>query len=442
MLLTADVLKIEAKFVERMIAFLKRRKSLVDQCYCAVIPYFADAALVSLLEDCLSHTDECNLQKKADIYTPQDPVDPVITNCQDQVTATLAYTGPNTCSYTTSLVNGVNNSAYPIVVLENDSQYMNVTTDVVVSNTCNSTTITETIEGGCVYGTCSNDYLGEFNTYYTLTASADKPQSVGINNYITDLRIYAIDATGYLIPTPIDLDLNPATSDYYTASVDCPGCTTVLAADVKFSSPTFTSSFNTLMDNVSLALFGDTGRHLLSASYTTNTSMQIGCTTLHNPSAEWFGINVNDSRLRVYNPTTVTYSLKTAPTTYTTRSVRLQNEVEIETPCETLNFVIRTSTADTGPQVNYTTSNFNIINLSSVFPDQPLYGIGPTSGSCSHYTLTATYPTALVSSVEWQNSAEETLSTTNTATVYESGTYTFIISTVNGCTITNEITIP
>lgn len=297
MLAPADVLNIECKFVERMKTFLKKRKSLVGLCYCEVLPYFSDMALATLLEDCLEYPDICELQKKAATYPDNTEDPPISVPCEDQLSIGL-ISASNLCNYQAKTSNPINNSANPSIVITDDSEFIDATINLIVQDYCAGTNQEELVEGGCTSGGCSDDYRGRVGRGITTTAT-----NLSATSYITKLRVYEANPFGSIVPGAIDLDLNPATSPYYAASGSCPGCTTVNAVDVRIGSSNFVSAFETLMDNVSLARYSETGRHKIFVKNNTSTLITtIGSYYWHNPSEYIFGINKSNAAIWIYNP--------------------------------------------------------------------------------------------------------------------------------------------
>lgn len=436
MLLPADALKIECKFVERMKTFLTRRKSLVDVCYCEVLPYFSDAALVDLLEDCLDHPTECALQKKADTYPDNLEEDtPVSTPCEDQLAITLQSLA-TICSYEAKPYNSLNGGSFPSMVITDDSERVNATIDVLLQNYCNDSNQTETVLGGCTSSGCSTSNQARVGRGTTTTAT-----HLNSLSYITKLRVYEADPFGAITPGAIDLDLNPATSVYYSASGSCPGCSAVNSTDVRIGNSNFVSAFNTLMDNVSLARYGETGRHKMFASNNTTTLVTtIGSYFWHNPADYIFGINKNNPSISIYNPTTSKTSIFNTINFTVFEGIRFyKDDILFSTSCGDLEPLIANQTIF--PPVLTAKSNFNLIEFISPFSSYPITVTSDSTISCTYYTLTATYNTTNVASVLWKNSSDEILSTSSTVVVTDADTYTFQATLDNGCVVSDTITL-
>lgn len=212
MLTPADVLKIKCKFVEKMKAFLTKRMSQVDVCYCEVLPYFADAQLASTLydADCLTIEQECTLEKKADKYSAQPELNPNIVPCSDQVSISLAKV-ESACSVS-GIVENASGQAFPRIVLSNNSIYHDAVLDMKITDCITNTVQTEQIRVGCT-GTpevCTDSQrVAGIMTFLLTTPTTTYP-----GGYIQTLRLYQTDSNGLLVNSPIDLDVTPSNVGY------------------------------------------------------------------------------------------------------------------------------------------------------------------------------------------------------------------------------------
>lgn len=446
MLADADVLKIKSHFVEEMIKFIKLRKYVINPCLCKVTKAYSDYLLATLLSECLTYKIECALKEKSKQYTIQVDPGPTSTPCDTQVDLQLSLVNTATCTYAISLENSLNKSSYPEAFTTDDSQYLNVKINVVSKSSCDGSIYdsTETI-GGCINGNCSNSYLGTVPFTYYVQGST-KPLATTSTCYIKTLRVYKCDSNGNLDTTPIELDLDYNTSPYFSAGVNCPGCVTLTGADVMFGNPNFSTNFNTLMDNVSKALFGVGGKHLMSASVS-GTPKNLSVTTIakHSPAGNWFGINRLAPAYIIIkdNNTSATYTGFTA-TGLGTPTVKIQNSVSVNTPCGTLTGVVKVNGgASLQPVIDWNDTSFNKIKIAQPFTNIPLVYSGQNNQSCSSYILQATYPTPPVSitSKGWYNVSNVLLTSNNEVTVSTPGDYTFKIMLSNGCLTTKTITV-
>lgn len=444
LLTPADVLKIKCRFVTEMIKFVKRKKYIMAPCLCEVYPYYADYLLSTLAADCLEYDDECTLKKISDSSSDQDPIDPTIIPCSTQIDPLLSYSSSSTCTYSATVENQYDGSAYPTIVLTDNSEFVNITADVVLNNTCNHTIQTETIIGGCIDGDCQDGYLGRVIISSGMTSFIHGANAVAPEAYITKLRIYTVDDTGLLDPTPIDLDLNINTSPYYAPGVDCPGCTALILSDVQFGNVDLQTNFATLMDNVGLALFGDANTHKLDASYSIISGrVGVNNVVVHNPAGPFFGTHKPDLFMEVYNVNTDTYATSTLTTSLSSGGMRLRNSLSFDVPCGTVDPIIKTTTTSVGMDVDWANTSFNEIKLLSLYANKPLYGVSGTTTDCIVRQLQAIYtPTSEITNVEWLNPLLEVISTMDTAVAVDAGTYTFKIYLSTGCVVIKTIDVP
>lgn len=436
------VTKVTNKFVEQMVLFLKLRTYVVDPCLCMVHTYYAEYLMVTLLADCLTYEQQCAIIKKANTYP--DPVDNTVTTteCESSTPVKLKVTGPNTCTFTARPKNSLDQSGYAEVFTTDNSQYVNIRSNVVLENNCGQPVQSIPITGGCVLADCQDAYKGFVQYEVGMIENVHGSNAVANDAYFQALKVYKTDANGDLDPTPIILDLNPASSPYYAAGVSCPGCTALTLAQVKFGHVNFIANFSTLMDNVSLALFGVTGKHLMSASIGgIPKRVSVVTKALHNPSGTWFGVHAPDMYVRVYNTLSTSAHVQTTRTKISIYGVKLRRQVTFNTACGSMSPTIKTTTSDTKWFVNTSLTSFNSIVPSTPYSEQPLFGVSDTVESCHTWLLTATYPNDIVDHVQWLNPGNVEISTTNTAVVTAFGTYTFKLFTTTGCVITKTITI-
>lgn len=291
MLAPADVLNIKCEFVNKVLAYLSKRRYAVNVCPCTLYPYYARYAKVAIIDnDCLDYDDECAITS-ATKYEHVAVVCTSSTDCNAQVTITLSQE-ETSCTQVAGLsktiptgVNSLTSSASATTILTNNSQYVNayIYLGATSSGTCGSNVGSTTVNGGCTSSGCSDDH--KFIHWFGMSSVTAVPY----NTYIKTLRVYTTDVTGSLSYS-IDLDLDPTTSPYYVDDItDCPGCSTVLSNEVQFGNANFSDAFETLMDNVSIALFGSSALHLMrawgGAPGTGTNLLRLRCGTVHNPAS-------------------------------------------------------------------------------------------------------------------------------------------------------------
>lgn len=400
MIQAADALKLKCKFVEKVLKFLNDRKYVVDICPCVAYSYYADYVLSGLLYDaeCLEAEDECTLNTTANTYTAVEECEDAIASCDGQLDISLSSL-TTSCVHTADTANSINNSALPIITTTSDSIYIGGNIDIRVTSDCHtqSTSILgrTTINGGCTSAGCSDSAKGK----YTFGIQTTSTFNLSDEAYISILRVYETDSTGNLIDTPINLDLNPSTSPYYTADVtDCPGCTTILDTEIQIGSTDFTTAFATLMDNVSLARYGSTGKHSMSAVNLSANSIRIDCNPKHNPASNWFGIRPSNAYVLYEDDTTGGSYAKTGTNTATVLPLKFYNaSTNFSTPCGTFTPVV--GNQSTSFLVDGLNTSFNKIALTSNFGTKPILVTSNSTYNCTSYLLTATYDSTNVASV-------------------------------------------
>lgn len=229
--------------------------------------YGGEESTPNFISDCLSHEDECDLTTKANTYAEvtSSCVDETIL-CANQVSISIS-SNALTCTASAETNSQLCNCKYPAAYLTNNSEYVNARINVktTFSGHCSKIPTIETteVEGGCtLLAGCSNAN----KSYYSFGFNSNSfGSAITGSHYITSMRVYTTDSTG-VISTMYNLNLNPSTSPYLADHpTNCNGCSTVLSAELLFGHANFSDAFATLMDNVSIALFGDPGLHGMSA---------------------------------------------------------------------------------------------------------------------------------------------------------------------------------
>lgn len=416
MILLADATKIKCNFVSETIKFLKRRKYSVSVCQEDIYTFYADTLKLlyknevlmpsyleedHLVSECLDQATECDLVTKANKYSELtlSCLDGVL--CANQVAITLT-SASKTCSGLVETYNPTCGCKYPNVILNN-----------------NSTDVTGIIPIRTTFsGTCANPAVvttenleNDNSSYYSFGFNSDSTSLVTSESFITLMRVYDTDGYGTLT-NKYDLNLNPSTSPYMDDDpVTCPGCSAILPDELKFGNANFENAFATLMDNVSLALFGITGLHHMSAWWN-GSNYRVRCRAVHNPSGNHiFGINRNDSKLVVSTPSgpytqPVNAFGDNDAAPYHAPLVFNSNFGLVEAPgtlysCADLEPLM--SNQVSYPNYNTLQSNMNkiVLNSSIGMTGYPIEVDTDASSSCSSTILSATYTTDLpVDSVE------------------------------------------
>lgn len=463
MILTADVTKIKCKFVSEWIAFLNKRKYSVSACHKCKYTYYADALKVLygieasplegyMVSDCLDHDIECDLTSKASKY-PEPTTCEAGEQCQDQVSIVVAQ-AVKTCNAVAETKNSYCNCKYPTIELTDNSTEVNANIDLVTtfSGNCASRSVVDTVnvEGGC---NLADGCITANQSYYSFGFNSNSTSIVTDTSFITKMRVYLTDGNG-VITTMRDLLLTPGANDYQVDDpVLCPGCTAIPDAELVFGHANFEDAFTTLMDNVSLAIFGVTGLHHMYAWWN-GTHYRIRCKAHHNPTGtHLFGLNRNDAVLFVSTPSG-TYSQGInafgdfdAPPHYP--PIRFYYEgAALDAPGGSL-YDCADITSTIGDQLtypNYNTllSNMNkiVLNSSIGMTGYPIEVTSGTSESCTSVILSAAYTTdKAVSTTIWTDPDDIEISTSTLASANQNGIHTFTLTLENGCVISETISV-
>lgn len=444
----ATALKIRCNFVARVKNYITNKKYKVDPDLDCLIADFKRTALLSLGIDCLTTDQICDINEYAATLPTLPTNTPTVTECEDQGDVDIDML-VNACISGVTLKNTYDNTASPLFTLADDTIYQNASINAVFSDPC-GTSSTTAVSGGCTNAGCNDSFKATKKIGITTTVG----DYIAGSSYITSLRVYETDSTGVLITTPIDLDLDPATSPYYTAhATDCPGCTTVNSADVVVSSANWSTAMLTLMDNVSLARYGSTGKHHFSfGKYTSNGgvsyTLSIFCNIRHNPISNLFGLKRDDANLKWYDGVKAGTSTITATNSGIAIPVRFyKDDFSYTTSCGT------TLTPDIDNQyfrMHTDDSQCDFYKLVLVTPlgtdpfgaPKLLTFTGTTTNNCNTYTLSAVFSgTGTVANVKWY-SGETIISTNYSVTVTASGTYQFVLTLDTGCVIRYNISVP
>lgn len=171
---------------------------------------------------------------------------------------------------------------------------------------------------------------------------------------------------------------------------------------------------------------------------------------MHNPTGYLFGLNRLDSQLIVAGPTGPYYqgidafgdsdaSPYHAPIRFYDALTTLEAPGSVY-DCADISPVVGDQI--TYPNYNTLTSSFNKIGLISSTCTLPIEVTSNSSESCENVILTATYTTDYeVDSVSWTDPSSIEISTTTTALTDASGTYTFTVNLVNGCSVSQTILV-
>lgn len=439
MLTLADVTNIKCEFVNKLLAFLNKRKYVVDVCPCTLYPYYARLLKVTTLltpdfeaQDCFDFDEQCKVKSKVVAQTPTN-CDATTVDCDSQVTITLTQTG-ETCNATAfvSADGTPTGSAFPTISVDGDEIIGKIWLGAKFTGDCPNVYSTVLVESGETSSGSTDQ--GSYKFGYNIPV----PSATA---YVKTLRLHLTDPLGTDIGF-IEADLDPATSPYYADDITyCPGCATVSSTEVQFGNSNFPDAFGTLMDNVATA--HSDGNHSLEA--VGGLTFKLRCRAYHNPTFALMGLHPTQGRIVLSNGAVYTTCNGFSNLTSSSQDpIRFYYDSATFSPsgtqydCADISPLLTDQV--TYPSVNISTSSFNKINLLSTSGTLPL-SVTDTS-SCGPTVLTATYTTTeTVNSVQWLNPSSNEISTTNIAVADDSGTYTFVVYLANGCSISSEISV-
>lgn len=441
MLNPADVLKIKCNFVNKVLALINKRKYVASVCPCVLYPSYGEYAQVSVVDpECLSIEQECALNNTN--YDAIPSCEPVILDCDNQLDITTTIVGKS-CAVAISMDNKVDGTAYPIMSTSAGSPLITGTTYIkfLQSGDCGANLDYDTVLSGTTSSGTSDSYQSTYSFgFNSLNTFHGSNQS-----YISILRVYQTDSLGTLVNTPINLDLDPSTSPYYSDNVDCPSCSALLSTDVEIGNPDFSTNFSILMDNVSIALLGDPGLHYITASSGGN-DYRVYCKAVQNPTTQMFGINNSDAYILVtdgasgtnYVQTKTNASLLTPARFYHESSYDLTDPVY---ECAGIDPII-INDQWTLPNVNTSATSFNKIVLNNSFGTKTINITSGSSSSCGIDVLKALYDDTLVEAVDWRDPSTSVISETSTAIPTINGEYVFRAYLTNGCVASKTTRYP
>jgi len=400
-LTTADVTKLKCNLVLEAEKYFKSLKYTIDPSNTKLLKAFNDFLYSS--NSCVTDDDICYLKEVTEIKVPTPNCDGTF-NCVD-INAEVSFT-ENNCEYIT-YVNPLAN-----LQLVNNATTFAATTDV-SWNSC---------DGGEDLSFTSSSNLS-YSAIFGFDISVQ--HLLSSQSYIRYLNLTKVNSAGAVIGTFV-ADLTPG-SIYYSNNASCPGCSAVNTSHVELGNANFVTAFSTLLNNISLAEFGQTGRHNIQVVKTGAFTFDVYNTVRHNPTVNIFGLDFSAGLVKVYNPNTASTIQKNAsvflqtPATFT-------SSINITTPCGAL----LTPTASGNSYFSISTStNFFKLVLNSIISNTPLATSTP-SVSCKKLTYTGTYNPAITPTKGWYEDAT-LLNTTNVLTITESGDYSFKVETASGC---------
>lgn len=446
MLQAADVLKIKCNFVSSTIDYFTKLKYIVNPCEDELIQAYQKYALSSIMFDCLSYEDNCELQQDTvcmDTVLPCPP--PTIIPCIDQTDINITGT-TNSCTTSYSLKNPVDTTATFRIGVLNNGIYHPGSAQIIATNACTNEKTYYNITTGCYYnvGTTNYDCTPSVRNQGIITWTLNTAGN--IDGYIKTIRLGHVDYSNNIVsPVNVDYNIDPTNPASMTMWNSCPTCVPIVTGNLVVSNPNFNGEFKKLLENVSRTLWDGDVNLQVEVIGDPNSWKYFKCWVKHNPSGPWMGFN-KDNFTMTWAPKGV--GNKTVKLNYTPNFdiligdsfTSLFYKVEHTTPCETDLFYV--SYTGLGVNLNKPACNFYkyIVNTPNMtFASAPV-DLSYYNTTCYSMTITANV-TGSMTSLEWRNPSNVVISTTPTITVSESGLYTVNVFSDNGCLNTASINV-
>lgn len=427
--MTVDVNKLKCNFVYEMYQFLQRRKYYninicIDDTLQAYIYY-----LLSTYTDCeIPHEVKCELSSLVipDKVINCDEINTLL-DCNSQADLSLSYT-TKSCTNTSTLQNSIDQSSYASVSLTEDAVYQTASINLVTTSNCGENLSTTINSGSYEYGGTtytSPEYNPHARVSHILPNVTGSP-----NGYVDKLYVYAATPT----VAELELNLSPFTTPY-ASFAGSPY--TINTNDLYFGSTQFTLALRQLIENAMYFLYGNKDLGLWKVELL-GTNVQISSAVKHNPTGIWTGLKPYISYVRYYvNPITKFVNSSPANTVVSNIGFPMSKTVNITTNCGNRQvFVSGTPLLN----INIFDTDFNKLVLNSSITQSAITLTGTLSSTCNQYILTGVESTPEVSSRQWKQGLT-TISTTNQASTYSTGAYSYMVTLNNNCIITESITI-
>ena len=408
---TADATKLKCNFVVEAERYFRKLKYEIEPSQEAVLKTFIE--YLYSMSVCLTDEDICSLKEIKEIKV-QTPDCSSTFECVD-IDATATFT-ESSCLYTTYV------NPFSLLQLTNGSSSFNAVTDLSWISCDDEADLSLT-------SSTPFSYSGVFdfdNSVQHLLSN---------QSYIRYLNLTETNATGAITST-FTADLTIGTSVYYSNNASCVGCSNVTTSHLELSNSNFVTAFTTVLNNISIAKFGVSGRHDISVAKTGALTFTLTNKVRHNPTVAIFGLDFTTGLVKVYNPNTASLiqksvtSLLQIPASFTA-------SLTLTTDCGAT--LVPSATGASSFSLSSLT-NFNKIVANSLISITPLSVTTP-SVTCKKLTYTGTYNPVLTSVTEGWYQGLTQLNSLNTLTISEAGNYSYKVETLSGCEDSVDLTI-
>lgn len=437
MLQIADVNKLRCNFVSAAYDYFTRKKYEITVCNKEAIQAYVDFKLSQNYLCPLSIHEQCRLENI-------EPTTSVVT-CESQdficsVQASMKLSKTSfTETYTTTLENRINGSAFPFVEINTgiyQKAYISFVTRDSLGNIYDEHEITSgsIIAGGTTF--TSTDYdLGALMVWpiYNL---ANVPDS-----YVKTIRLYRTDTSGIYTGQFQDIDVSPLTTPYLNTYW------TVNPADLYFTAASWAVAFDQILQNAVKSITGSQ-LHIVSESQKLpDNSLRIRTRVNHSPQTFYWGLQPSvggsATQMIVHNGNTgldQTHVMFDYPINREPRPGWISAKYDLVLPTGTVTLSIPNT--DISFPINPVT-RFNLMFPASNFATPALTIDGPTVNVDNQVVLNAFVVTSQQYTSRWLNPSSVEIADTQNVLLHNppSGVYTYEITLASGCVLTDTITI-
>lgn len=277
MLQAADVDKLRCNFVFDVYEYFKCKKYSLSCCNDVAKQSYMDFKLAEKYECPIDVHEDCRLQtieSKVDVVecTPED------FECSLQGGVKLTAT-TDSVTYTTTLENWVNGSAYPMIV-QGYGLYQPAGIDFVTRDNLGNIVDTHRVWAGSIKigGVVTSDDSYKLGAY-TLIKKENITNVAG--SYLTSVRLERTDSAGNPTGLYTDFNVSPIDSPYLASPV------AVTPADLYFTSPNFPTAIAQVLRNGVFAITGDVDDVDVVAQFAGVNGFKVKTRINNGPQALW-----------------------------------------------------------------------------------------------------------------------------------------------------------
>lgn len=437
MLQIADVNKLRCNFVSAIYDYFTRKKYEITVCNDEAIQAYIDFKLAQSYECPLPVHEQCrleNIEEKVPVVSceSQDFV------CSLQASFKLQATS-HTETYTTTLENRINGSAFPFVEI-NTGIYPKAYISFVTRDSLGNIYDEHEVASGSILagGTSfvSTDYdLGALMVMRLNGYGNDA------GSYIKTINLYRTDISGIYTEQFQEIDVSPLTSPYLNSYW------TVNPADLYFTASSWAVAFDQILQNAVKSITGNKDHIISESQKLPDNSLRIRTRVNHSPQTFYWGLepSVGGSKsfAVVHKGSTgedIKHVLFDYPINREPRPGWFSAKYDLVLPTGTETLII--------PNTNISfpinpITKFNLMAPASNFASPALTIEGNAVTIDNQVVLNATITTSQSYTSRWLNPSSVEIATTDNVLLHNptAGVYTFELTLASGCVLTKTITI-